>query len=67
MDCNLVRLSQSKEWRNGKDLSGYLAFNDGTELNDRQVRKVVRFALSAGFTKASQITDEQAKKWLNFK
>lgn len=67
MDCNLFGLSQSKEWRNGKDLSGYLAFEDGTELTNRQVRKVVRCALSAGLSKASQITDEQAKKWLNLK
>jgi hypothetical protein len=64
MDCNLKGLYESREWRR-KNLTGYLAFNDGTELSDSQVRKVVRCALSAGLTKTSQITDEQAKKWLN--
>lgn len=65
MDCNLEGLYHSREWR--KNLHGYLAFNDGTELSDGQVRKVVRCALSAGLTKASQISDEQAKQWLNLK
>ena len=65
MDCNLQGLYNSREWR--KNLHGYLAFNDGTELTDSQVRKVVRFALSAGLTKTSQLDDEQIKKWLNIK
>jgi len=30
MDCNLQGLYNSREWR--KNLHGYLAFNDGTEL-----------------------------------
>lgn len=60
-------LSQSKEWQRGKDLSGYLAFDDGTELSDRQVRKVVTLGIAAGYEKLSQIPDEQAKKWLNIK
>ena len=66
MDCNLKGLYESREWRR-KNLTGYLSFNDGTELSDSQVRKVVRCALSAGLTKSSQISDEQAKQWLNLK
>ena len=66
MDTNLIGLYQSKEWRR-KNLTGFLAFEDGTELSDGQVRKVVRCALSAGLTNASQISDEQAKQWLNLK
>ena len=66
MDCNLEGLYHSREWRR-KNLTGYLAFNDGTELSDSQVRKVVRCALSAGLTKASQLDDEVVKQWLNFK
>jgi len=63
MDCNLQGLYNSREWR--KNLHGYLAFNDGTELSDGQVRKVVRCALSAGLTKTSQLDDEVVKMWLN--
>ena len=64
MDCNLKGLYESREWRR-KNLTGYLAFNDGTELSDSQVRKVVRCALSAGLTKASQLDDNVVKMWLN--
>lgn len=67
MDCDLFGLSQSKEWQRGKDLSGYLAFDDGTELSNRQVRKVVRIAIKNGYRKASQLSDEIVREWLNFK
>lgn len=66
MDCNLLGLYESREWRR-KNLTGYIVFNDCAELSDGQVRKVVRYALSAELTKTSQLDDEQVKQWLNFK
>jgi hypothetical protein len=65
MNCNLQGLRNSPHWR--KNLDGYIQFNDGYELRDKDVRKIVNEGIKRGFKTVMEIPDDLAKQWLNFK
>lgn len=63
MNCDLLGLVESKQWKNDRVMDGFIQLN-GRWLTADEGRKVVRAAIKAGYTDLYSVPDEFAENIL---
>lgn len=62
--CNLAGLKRNYWNRN---LRGFLCLDDGTELSDAQVRRIVDYGIKHGYKTESDIPESEIAQLLNYR
>lgn len=61
-ECNLAGLKRNYWHRN---LKGFLCLDDGTELSDAQVRRIVEYGIKNGYKTERDIPESEIAHLLN--